>query len=102
MALFGSIAGTPGDRMVFGTVALDGSNPTDVVIPRLAPGERIKFGMACQNVSVAPGDSTEEVTVTWTAMTLSIYGWMNTTGTDPTLVASTGTQSIAYMAIVGV
>lgn len=102
MALFGSIAGSPGDRAVYGTVALDGSNPTDVVISKLAAGERIKHAQVTQNISSAPGDSTEEVTCTWTAMTLSIYGWMNTGGTDPTLVASTGTQSVAYFVIVGV
>lgn len=102
MALIGSIAGTPGDRIVYGTVALDGGNPTDVVFPVQTPGERIKHAQVTQNVSAAPGDSTEEVTCTWSGMTLSIYGWMNTGGTDPTLVASTGTQSIAYLAIIGV
>lgn len=102
MSLFGSLAGLdPGDRVVYGVVALDGSNPTDVVIARRDPAEKIKFAQVCLNSSTAPGDSTEAVTATWAAMTLSIYGWMNTGGTDPTLVASTGTQNVAYFAIIG-
>lgn len=102
MALYGAIAApNAGDRFVYGVIALDGSNPTDVVIPKLDPGERIKHAQATLNVSAAPGDSTEAVTVVWSGMTLSIYGWMNTGGTDPTLVASTGTQNVAYFVIVG-
>jgi hypothetical protein len=31
--------------------------------------------------------------------TLNVYGWKNTGGTDPTLVASTGTETFDWIAI---
>lgn len=102
MSLIGSIAAqSAGDRIVYGTIALDGSNPTSVVIPKADPGERIKAAFAGLNKATAPGDGTALVTWAYAAMQLDLYGWMNTGGTDPTLVASTGTETVEYIVVVG-
>lgn len=80
-----------------GTIALDGSNPT----PVQTPFTTILGASVSLNVSTAPGDNT--AVVTWAAVggVLNIYAWKNTSGTDPTLVASTGTESVGFV-VVGV
>lgn len=101
MSLYGSLhALTPGERYVYGTVALAAGVAT-VVISKLDPGESIKFANAVINSATAPGDSTSVLSVSWTGMTLTVSGWMPISGTDPTLVATTGTGNVSYMAIVG-
>lgn len=101
MALYGSVAaGAIGDRIVYGTIALDGSNPTVVTVPKRDPAERLKAAFVGQRGSVTPGDSTQYLTWTIADMTLSIYGWSHN-GTDPTLVASVGTETVEYIVIVG-
>jgi hypothetical protein len=49
----------------------------------------------------APGDGTSVLTTDFSGSdgTLNVYGWKNTGGTDPTLVASTGTDSFDWIAI---
>jgi hypothetical protein len=81
--------------IVGGTVALDGTNPTDVVTGLSA----ISSAIAVLQGSSAPGDNTSVLTVAVSGGTLSIYGWKNTGGSDPTLVASTGTETVHWMAI---
>jgi hypothetical protein len=51
--------------------------------------------------TAAPGDSTSVLTShnNATPGSLDVYGWKNTGGTDPTLVASTGTETFNWIAI---
>lgn len=81
-------------RMAAGTVALDGTNPTPV-----STGLTTIVGAVLTIVgSAAPADATSVLTYAATGGTLNIYGWMNTSGSDPTLVASTNTETVAWMA----
>jgi hypothetical protein len=80
--------------MAQGEVALDGSNPTPVATGLTA----ITGAVVTLKGSGAPGDSTAVVTYDFTGGTLNIYGWQNTSGTDPTLVASTGTPTVGWLA----
>jgi hypothetical protein len=86
----------PGMQFAAGEVALDGSNPTTV-----ATGLTALIGaVAVLKGTAAPGDSTSVLTVNFagTDGNLDIYGWKNTGGTDPTLVASTGTETVEWIA----
>lgn len=75
-------------------LALDGSNPTS-----FAHGLTTCVGFALQLVgSAAPGDSTSVLTGVVNGANIDVYGWKNTGGTDPTLVASTGTETFNWLA----
>lgn len=87
-----------GYKIARGEIALDGSNPTSVTTGLAT--------IVSANVSLkgtaAPGDNTSVLTYDLPAGTpgqLDIYAWKNTGGTDPTLVASTGTETVAWIAI---
>jgi hypothetical protein len=76
-------------------VALDGSNPTSV-----AHGLTTCVAAFVQLVgSSAPGDNTSILTCVINGANIDVYGWKNTGGTDPTLVASTGTETFNWFAI---
>lgn len=80
-------------KMVAGEAALDGSNPTPIVSGLLSI-----VGVALTlKGTAAPADNTSVLTYDISAGTLNVYAWKNTTGTDPTLVASTGTESFSYV-----
>ena len=82
-------------KMVYGTVALDGSNPTTV-----ATGLRVIDAVLLSLTgSVAPGLSTSSLSYTTSGGTLSIYAWEPTGAGDTTLVASNGTETVAYVVI---
>ena len=49
--------------------------------------------------SAAPGDSTSVLTCVINGANVDVYAWKNTGGTDPTLVASTGTETFNWFAI---
>lgn len=83
-----------GGKIAFGATALDGTNPTDVVT---GLGTITAFVAMLQGSS-APGDNTSVLTVTISGGTASVYAWKNTGGTDPTLVASTGTETFQWIA----
>ena len=83
---------------VFGTVTLDGSNPTGVDLSGY--GRTVLMGIVSLEATSAPGDATHVVTCNPSASTLNIYAWMPTSGSDPTLVASTNTEVVSYMALV--
>lgn len=91
------IGAASGYKIARGEVALDGSNPTTVATGLTT----IVAAVACLKGSSAPGDNTSVLTVDFTGSdgNLDIYGWKNTGGTDPTLVASTGTESVEWIAI---
>ncbi len=80
-----------------GETALDGSNATPVATGLTTV---IAF-MATLKGTAAPGDSTSVLTsnIAGAAGNVDVYAWKNTTGTDPTLVASTGTESFYWVAI---
>lgn len=76
-------------------VSLDGSNPTSV-----AHGLTTCVAAFVQLVgSAAPGDSTSVLTCVINGANIDVYGWKNTGGTDPTLVASTGTETFNWLAV---
>lgn len=116
-----NVTGTPGSKPRFGTVALaaasgdancyvikdgttrgtvagagtlDGSNPTAVTT-----GLTICTAAIVQlKGSSAPGDNTSVLTVVVGTADFDVYAWKNTSGTDPTLVASTGTEDFYWIA----
>ena len=84
-------------RIATGSIALSGTNPTSIstglnVI--LAAGATLKE-------SATPGVATSIFTVTVPASggTLSLYEWMVTSSANPTLVASTNTETVLWFAI---
>lgn len=77
--------------------ALDGSNPTPI-----ATGLATIVAASVQlRGTAAPGDNTSVLTTDYTGSdgTLNVYAWKNTSGSDPTLVASTGTETFDWIAI---
>jgi hypothetical protein len=103
MALYGAMqAANTGERMFYGTVALDGSNPTPVTVAGVSGEEEIKVAFCgLLNTGTPPGDNTCDVACSWSGLTLNIEGYATTSGSDPTLVDSTGTETVAYWGIVG-
>lgn len=79
-------------------VSLDGSNPTSV-----AHGLTTCLSAQVQLVgSAAPGDSTSVLTCVINGANIDVYAWKHTTGGaagNPTLVASTGTETFNWVAI---
>lgn len=76
-------------------VALDASNPTSV-----AHGlTTCVAAVACLAGTSAPGDSTSVLSVAINGANLDVYGWKPISGTDPTLVASDGTETFHWIAI---
>lgn len=77
-----------------GTVALDGSNPTDI-----STGLTSVTGFsAVIQKSTSPGVGTSVLTHTISGGTVSVYAWKVTGAGDTTLVASTGTETISWTA----
>ena len=79
--------GTTSGALASGTAGLDGSNPTSVTT-----GLTTLLGcIVTLHSAAAPGDviHTFSVQTTAAAGRLDVYGWTSTSGTDPTLVAST-------------
>lgn len=79
-----------------GAAALDGSNPTPI-----ATGLTTIVAAVVQlRGTAAPGDNTSVLTTDFTGSdgTLNVYAWKNTGGTDPTLAASTGTETFDWIA----
>jgi hypothetical protein len=89
------VGGPAQTRMAYGTIALDGSNPTSVTTGL----NSISCATANLNQSTAPGDATSTLTCTWSGGTLNIYAWMPVSGTDPTLAASTNTETVSWIAV---
>lgn len=84
-----------GYKLARGSTALDGSNATDVVTGLTTV---VAFVASLQGSS-APGDNTSVLTHTISGGTVSVYAWKNTGGNDPTLVASTGTETFDWIAV---
>lgn len=80
-----------------GAAALDGSNPTPIATGLTT----IVAAFVQLRGTAAPGDNTSVLTTDFTGSdgTLNVYAWKNTGGTDPTLVASTGTETFDWIAV---
>jgi hypothetical protein len=81
------------DKMAYGVGTLDGSNPTAV---DTGLASCVSF-VATLKGSATPGDSTSVLTATISGATASVYAW-KTDGSDPTFVASTGTEQFFWVA----
>ena len=90
-----------GLRFMGGTVTLDGSNPTPVDLSTYCSS--LLVGITNMSGSSAPGDDpsliTQEVAA---ASVLNVYAWKNTSGTDPTLLASTDNARVVDWFAIGV
>jgi hypothetical protein len=77
--------------------ALSGANPTRVIT-----GLKSVTGFSATiKRNTAPGDGTSVLTYdvnTQEPGTVLVYAWTNTGGTDPTLVASSGTETFGWVA----
>ena len=86
------------ERMESGSLALDASNPT-VATTTFSTITACVVGL---EDAVAPGVGTSVVTGVPAnvaeASTVSIYAWKPTSNSDPTLVASTGTETVHWVA----
>lgn len=90
-----ALGASAGLKINGGEAAFDGSNPTSVA-----------HGLtSCTAVittlkgTAAPGDNTSVITANINGANVDYYAWKNTGGTDPTLVASSGTESFYWLAI---
>lgn len=84
-----------GYKLARGETALDGSNPTPVVTGLTT----IVAFVAILKGSAAPGVGTSVLTATVSSGTASVYAWKPTSDSDPTLIASTGTESFYWVAV---
>ncbi len=82
-------------RVMGGEVALDGSNATPVTTGLAS----IAAVVLTLKGSAAPGVGTTTLTYTTSGGTISVYAWKPTSNADPTLVASTGTETFSWVAI---
>jgi hypothetical protein len=80
-------------RVLGGEVALDGSNPTVIDTGRLRGIVSVAVSLRS---SPAPGLNTSQLTYDLVGRTLHVYAWKPTSATNPTLIASTGTETISY------
>lgn len=91
--------GMAGDlRIMFGTVVLDGGNPTPVTLTNYL--KSVMFGGVSINGSGAPASDPAQITCDWSAAVLNIYAWKPTAQGDTALVASTDNARVVnWMAI---
>jgi hypothetical protein len=97
MSIYGALAEqTRRDEAIArGEVALDGSNPTAVVTGLKTI---TAVGLALKGTA-APGVGTSVLTYSQTNGTLNIYAWKVTASGNATLIASTGTETVSWVAI---
>ncbi len=86
-----------GHILAFGEVTLDGSNPTPVTTGLTT----VLAAFVIQKSTATPGDDPSGFTVSYSGGTLNIYAWKNTSGTDPTLVASTDSAAVLCWFAIG-
>ena len=97
MALQGALAENTrrNEAVERGEIALDASNPTEVATGLTT----ITSVSLTLEGSSAPGLNTSILTYTVSEGTLSIFAWKPTSNSNPTLVASTGTETVAWIVI---
>jgi hypothetical protein len=82
-------------KVVSGEIDLDGSNPTTVTTGLSAI---VSAGITLKQAT-APGVGTSHFTYDTDGTTLSIYAWKVTSNSNPTLVASAGTETVGYVVV---
>lgn len=78
---------------VAGEVALDGSNPTPIA-SGLTTVTSVELALKKNS---APGVGTSVLTYDVSGGTVNVYAWKPTSNADPTLIASTGTETFSYV-----
>ncbi len=82
-------------RFARGETALDGTNPTAI-----ATGLTTVVAFVCSLKGTgAPGVGTSIVTYDISGATVNLYGWKVTGAGDTTLIASTGTETVGWIAV---
>ena len=92
-----------GIRLLFGTVSLDGSNPTPIDLSPYVSS--VLSGVATIQGSTATGADPNQVSCVVNGATLDIYAWKVTTGGasgNPTEVASTDSARLIHFFAVGI
>jgi hypothetical protein len=84
-----------GFRVHCGTGTLDGSNPTSITH---GLGTCLAFTATLVKTS-APGVGTSVLTANINGAAVDVYAWKPTSNSDPTLVASTGTEQFYWIAV---
>lgn len=86
-----------GYKVARGETALDASNPTPVATGLTTV---ISFAAALKGTA-APGVGTSVLTanIAGAAGNVDVYAWKPTSNSDPTLIASTGTESFYWVAV---
>jgi hypothetical protein len=97
MALYGGLGELVrrDEVVVRGEVALDGTNPTPVTTGL----KSISAVHLALTFITAPGVGTSVLTYGISDGTLNIYAWKPTSNSNPTLIASTGTEVVSYIVI---
>jgi hypothetical protein len=82
---------------VGGTIALSGSNPTSVVTGLT----NVTAAGAHLTSASAPGLATSVIAAEFKSLagTVKLNAWMPTSSANPTLIASTNTETVAWWAI---
>lgn len=75
-----------------GETVLDGTNPTPITTP-FSTVTGVKLTL---EGSTAPGLNTSTLTYAVSGGVVSVYAWKPTGAGDPTLEASTGTETFSY------
>lgn len=89
-----------GQRLVVGTVTLDGTNPTPVDLSSILSA--IDAAVVSMDGSVAPGLDPALITSAISGQTLNIYAWkMTNSSTDSTLIASTDSSRVVHYIAIG-
>lgn len=97
MSLYGAIAENvrEGKEVIAAELALDGANPTVIT----TPFKTIKSVSLTLKGAVAPGLGVSVLTYNVVANVVNVYAWEPTSVSNPTLVASTDTDTFAYVIV---
>lgn len=90
-----AIGAASGYKVARGETALDGTNPTPVAHGLTTC---IAF-VATLKGTAAPGVGTSVLTANINGANVDVYAWKPTSNADPTLIASTGTESFYWVAV---
>ena len=92
----GGVAGVAnGYKLARGTGTLDGANPTPI-----ATGLATVLAAAVSlKGTAAPGASTGVLTVNINGTSIDVYAWKATSTSNPTYIASTGTEEFYWIAV---
>lgn len=92
----GAVAGVAnGYKLARGITALDGTNPTPITT-----GLTAVLGFSCAlEGSSTPGVGTSVLTYSISGGTVNLYAWKVTNSSTTTLIASTGTENVAWVAV---